>query len=210
MTECVFDIDRLREIAMSQYGYVSVAQALDVSVSRASLSTMVKRGRLERPVRGVYRVPYYEPTVFDRFMLALLWTGCEEAALSHETALESYRVCDVNPSMISVTVAQRRRIRKSDGDNIALYYEDLTSRDLDWWEGMPCVRLALAIEQCLRTGTASYLLDQAIENGRKQGLISRFDAERLSDLVEARNDEGETTGYSLANVPNEESRQGTA
>ena len=107
MNEVVFDIDRLREVALDQYGFVTTAQAEEAGVSAPSLAMLVKRGRLERVVRSVYRVPQVPPSSFDRFMLALLWTGCDEAALSHETALDAYDVCDVNPTSIHVVVDGR-------------------------------------------------------------------------------------------------------
>ena len=115
MNEVVFDIDRLREVALDQYGFVTTAQAEEAGVSAPSLAMLVKRGRLERVVRSVYRVPQVPPASFDRFMLALLWTGCDEAALSHETALDAYDVCDVNPTSIHVVVDGGRRIRRKGG-----------------------------------------------------------------------------------------------
>lgn len=182
MNETVFDIEKLREIALDQYGYATTAQAAEVGVSNPSLSMLVKRGRLKRVAFGVYRVPQVAPTIFDRYMLALLWTGCDEAALSHETALDAYEVCDVNPTAIHVTVSARRRIRRKDGEGYKVHYETMRDEQIGWWNGMRCVRLATAIEQCAREGTPWYLLEQAIENGRKRGLLLKKDAERLTAL----------------------------
>lgn len=196
MTQIVFDIEKLREAAAEQFGFITAAQAVRASVSRPSLAMMVKRGRLERVCRGVYRVPQSEPTVHDRFMVALLWTGCDEAVLSHETALESFDVCDVNPTGIHIAVGKDRRIRRTGGEGYALHYEEIAEEERDWWEGAPRVKLATAIEQCICTNTASYLLDQAIENGLKLGLISHSDAERLSRLIEVRNYGGDRSSTS--------------
>ena len=46
MNEVVFDIDRLREVALDQYGFVTTAQAEEAGVSAPSLAMLVKRGRL--------------------------------------------------------------------------------------------------------------------------------------------------------------------
>lgn len=183
MNEMVFDIDRLRDRALDQYGYVTTAQATDAGVSGPSLSMLVKRNRLERVAHGVYRVPQVAPTSYDRFMLALLWTGCEEAALSHETAFDAFEVCDVNPTAIHVTVGASRRIRRSGGEGYEVHYQDLERNQIGWWEGMRCVKLATAIEQCFASGTPRYLLAQAIENGRKRGLVSQAEARRLKGLA---------------------------
>lgn len=210
MTQIVFDIEKLREASIDQFGFITTAQAARASVSRASLAVLVRRNRLQRVARGIYRVPQSEPTVHDRFMIALLWTGCDEAVLSHETALESYEVCDVNPVGIHVAVGKSRRLRRAGGEGYTIHREDISAEKRDQWEGAPRVKLAVAIEQCIRTGTASYLLDQAIENGRKRGLISRSDAERLSRLIEVR-DNGSNTGLpSRAARKNEGPRKASA
>lgn len=183
MNEMVFDIEKLRAEALDQHGYVTAAQAADVKVTPSSLSMLVKRGRLSRVAHGVYRVPQVAPTSFDRFMLALLWTGCEEAALSHETALDAYGVCDVNPTAIHVVVGASRRIRRSGGEGYVVHRQDIPDCQVGWWEGMRCVKLAVAIQQCFDAGTPRYLLVQAVENGRRKGLLTMSDTRRLERLV---------------------------
>lgn len=189
MQEIAFDIDRLREVAMDQYGYVTKAQATDAGVSKQSLSMLVKRDRIERVAHGIYRIPQVAPTRYDRFMLALLWTGASEAVLSHETALDAYDVCDVNPTAIHVTVNSTRRIRRGGGVGYAVHHQGLDKSQLGWWEGMRCVKLAVAIEQCIATGTPTYLISQAIENGRKRGLLTKDNEMRLDRMTKERNGE---------------------
>lgn len=108
MREIVFDIDKIRSRAIDQYGYVTTSQAAEEGVSKQSLAMLVKRDRLERVAHGLYRVPQVAPTSFDRFMLALLWAGCPEVTLSHETAFDAYEVCDVLPVAIHITVGSKR------------------------------------------------------------------------------------------------------
>lgn len=112
MKEILTDIDKLRDIALEQYGYVTTKQALEAGVTHASLSMMVKRGRLTRECYGVYIVSQLPYTPLNRYMLAVLWTGAPEAVLSHETALDLYEVCDINPSAIHVTVGKKRRMNR--------------------------------------------------------------------------------------------------
>jgi predicted transcriptional regulator of viral defense system len=189
MKEIAFDIDRLRDVALEQYGYVTTAQAADAGVTKQSLSMLVRRERIERVCHGIYRVPQVAPTSFDRFMLALLWTNAPEAALSHETALDTYDACDVNPTQIDVTIGRARRIRRSGGSGYAIHHQDLERYQLGWWEGMRCVKLQTAIEQCIVAGTPTYLLDQAIENGRNRGLITAHDRKTLRRMIKERNGE---------------------
>lgn len=186
MIEEKTNIDRLRGIALDQYGYVTASQALDAGVSRAALSMLKKRGRVELVAHGVYRVPQVPPTELDRFMLAVLWTGTEEAALGYETALDAYGVCDVNPAMIHVTVGKGRRIARRGGEGYVLHREDVAEGDLTWWKGMPIATLRKAIEQCIDSGTSSHLLAQAIENGSARGVVLEHEAAALRERLEAR------------------------
>lgn len=184
MNEIVWNIDRLREVAIEQYGYVTTAQAAEANVTRDALAKLAKRGRLERTAFGVYRVPQIPATPYDRFMLAVLWTGAPETVLSHETALDLYDICDINPTTIHLTVSSKRRISREGGEAYSLHKENLKPNQTTWWEGLPIVTLSTAIEQSYKDGTPTYLLRQAIENGVKVGLLIKTDAIRLREIIE--------------------------
>jgi len=188
MKEIATNIDRLREIALDQHGLVTTEQAMDVGVSKASLSMLVKRDRLARMAHGVYRVPQVPETQYTRYMLALLWTGAPEATLSHETALAAYDVCDVNPSTIHITVSKNRRIKRNGGDAYTLHYQDLDPEMVSWWEQIPIVTLKTTLEQCVKLGTPDYLLTQAIEKSARLGLLVIEEIKTLSEDITKRNE----------------------
>lgn len=186
MNDTVFDIERLREVALDQHGFVTTAQAADLGVSKATLSKLTSRGRIERVAHGVYRVPQVPASHFDRFMLAALWTGAPEALVSHESALDLYGVCDVNPRDVDVTVAKDRRISRRGGEGYRVHRADVAEEDRMWREEVPVVALRLAIEQCLAAGTPTYLLEQAIGNGLAGGFVTAAEAEALRGKLEGR------------------------
>ncbi len=186
MNETKTDMEKLREIALEQNGFVTASQAEEIGVSRPMLTYLLKNDRIERPRRGVYRVPQVLATRFDTFRLALLWTGDKKAALSHETALDLYDVCDIVPDFIHVTVPLTRRIAKSDGDGYVIHKERLLEEDRTLAEELPVVTLVKAIEQCIVADTPSYLLEQAIKNGRDKGLISDAMARDLGRRLDER------------------------
>ena len=97
-------INRLREIALDQHSLITNKQAQEVGVSGASLAMLHKRGDVERVASGVYRVSLVERSFREKLMLATLWAGFPETALSHETALDVWDICDVNPMQIDVFV----------------------------------------------------------------------------------------------------------
>jgi predicted transcriptional regulator of viral defense system len=184
MNEIVTYLDRLREIAIDQYGFVTAAQSAAAGVPYTELSKMVSRNRLERVAHGVYRVPLVPYTEHTRFMQALLWTGAPEAVLSHDTALDAYGVSDINPTSIHITVAKSRRIRRGGGQGYTIHYQDLRPDQLSWWEGMRMVTLTVAIEQCIGSKVPRYLIRQAIERGSKGDRALSAQKERLLDLLE--------------------------
>lgn len=187
MNEIVWDIDKLREIALDQHGFVTTAQAAEVGVSKATLSKLATRSRIERVAHGVYRVPQTPRDEYDRFMLAVLWTGAPEALISHESALDLYEVCDVNPKAIDVTVAKGRRISRKGGEGYSIHREDIANNNRAWREEVPVVTLTRAIEQCIIAGTPTYLIDQAIERGLTRGLLTTRAGERLTEMLKERN-----------------------
>ncbi len=188
MRETVTDIEKLREIAIDQHGYVTTSQAEQVGVSRPSLSYLAKNGRIDRPIRGVYRVPQVPVTQYDAIHLALLWADAENAVLSHDTALHAWGVSDINPTKIHLTVPPGHRTSRGGGDNVVIHKQAVTKKQMGWWEQMPIVKLPIAIDQCVDRGVSSHIITQAIMNGRARGMLSDVEAGCLYSRLESRNE----------------------
>ena len=176
---------RLWEIAEDQRGYVTASQAIDHGVTRGALDQLVARGTLLTAAHGVYRFPRYPVSISDPYMLAVLWTRAPEAALSHETALHVFDICDINPSVIHVVVGKHRRLRRADASRYVVHRQDLGTGSVTWWEEVPVVSARTAIEQCLELGTPTYLLCQAIERGRSHGRLTAAERDVLTDRLRA-------------------------
>lgn len=180
-------INRLREIALNQHGMVTNKQALEAGVSGASLAMLHARGDVERVASGVYRVSFIERSPREELMLATLWAGFPEAALSHETALDLWDVCDVNPMQIDVCIGRGRRIRKQPIGGGLVHKEDLSPSDITVVDGIRTVRPNIAIQQCIKSGTQTRIVKQAIDNARSRGLITPLQEKELATLLEKRN-----------------------
>lgn len=180
--------DALWDIATEQHGFVTAQQATDMGITKGALQMMVQRGTLERAAFGVYRFPQYPVDEHDQKMLAVLWTRAPEAALSHETALDAYGISDVNPNCIHITVGKERRLRRAGGDEYVVHYEDLDPKQIGWWQEIPTVTVKTAIKQCLKYGTPTYLLRQAIEQGYAQGYLKSVERDELATALEVRNE----------------------
>ncbi|KAA1429965.1 hypothetical protein F0402_16510 [Mycolicibacter arupensis] len=182
----VTKLERLREVALDQHGFVTTAQALDEGVSHAEMSTMVARDRLQRVAHGVYRVPQVAETEFDQYQLAVLWTGAAEACLSHDTALAAWEVSDINPDRIHLTVARHRRIRRAGGGLYVVHNQDLDASQVTWWQGIPTANVPTATAQCIKSGVPTYLIRQALDRAGRTSLLPTVDAEQLAMALEAR------------------------
>ncbi len=188
MTEKLLARDELWDIAEMQHGFVTAQQASDMGISKGALQMMVHRGTLDRAAFGVYRFPQYPVDEHDQKMLAVLWARAPEAALSHETALDAYELCDVNPNRIHVTVGKGRRLRRADGGEYIIHYEDLARAQIGWWQEIPTVTAKTAIEQCLDYSTPTYLLRQAIEQGYARGYLKAVERDELERALATRHE----------------------
>jgi len=172
--------DALWEVAADQHGYVTVEQAKEAGVTYDALKQAAWRGHLERPVRGIYRLPTVPATGHDLEALAVLWTRDPAAALSHDSALAAYELGDINPSKYHVTVSLGRRIRKAGGEGYVIHHQHLRPEQVTWWEGIRTVTPLTAIEQALTSGVPTYLLRQAITSAYKKAMIRDAGRRRFS------------------------------
>ncbi|GAA0430049.1 type IV toxin-antitoxin system AbiEi family antitoxin domain-containing protein [Leifsonia naganoensis] len=169
----------LWDVATEQYGFVTTRGARNLGVPPVELAKLANRNQLRHVTHGVYRFDQLPETDKDEYMLAVLWTGADDAVLSHETVLSAYELCDVNPDQIHITIPKAKRIRRDGGEGYVIHHTDLVEADKGWWEGIPSVRPGTAIEQCIAYGTPTYLLADAIKNARRRGTISEFEAAKL-------------------------------
>ncbi len=182
----VTKLERLREVALDQHGFITTVQAIEEHVSHAELSTMVARGRIERAGHGVYRVPQVPETEYDEYQLAVLWTGAPEACLSHDTALEAWDITDINPDRIHVTVARNRRLRRAGGELYVIHHDDLDPAQVAWWQGIRIVNVPTAIAQGIASGVPTYLIRQALDRAGRTSALPADERARLSAELEAR------------------------
>ena len=145
------------------------------------LGKLAARGKLERVSYGVYRFPEWPLSANDALMEAVLWTRDRRAALSHDTALALYELSDINPDKTHVTVAPKSRAlqRKRVPGAYAIHYQLLTDAQIGWWERIPTVTPAAAIDQCIEARVRPDLVLQAISNAGRLGRITPEAAEQL-------------------------------
>lgn len=160
---------QLWEIAADQYGYVTTSDATELGIPVIELGKLAHRGKLERVHYGVYRMPEIPVSDLDPYMLAVLWAG-GRGRLSHHTVLSLRQLCDVNPVKIHLTVPTNYEPRRKGGELYRVHRQNLTDDDLDYFEGIPTVSVAIAITQALKV-LPHRLTKQAADNAAAAGLI---------------------------------------
>lgn len=170
----------LAEVANEQYGFLTPEDARGLDIDPINLVRMFQRGHLERRSTGVYRMRLTPPSPLDAYMEATLWPGRGvRGVLSDETALALYGLSDVNPAKIDLTVPRAHRIRRNIPSVYRIHHEDLPEGDVTSYEGIPIVTPARAIRQSHASHVGPALVGQAIDQGERNGRLSRREAAQL-------------------------------
>ena len=77
-------------------------------------------------------------------MPATLWPR-RRGVISHDSALDLWDLCDVNPATIHVTVPKAARVRRAAPPVDEVHVRDLDPADITRFEGIPVVTPAKAI-----------------------------------------------------------------
>jgi predicted transcriptional regulator of viral defense system len=114
----------LYELAESQSGYFTAAQARAAGLHPVRLVQLERTEDIERLSRGVYRLARYPISPFGQYMEASLWPQVHRpemrGTISHESALALYGLSDVSPNKVHITLPPALRIRRAPPD-----YQDL-------------------------------------------------------------------------------------
>lgn len=173
------------EIAADQFGYFTTAQARDAGVSPMALVMMERRQTVERVSRGVYRLYHFPYSPLAEYMEAVLWPAGTMGVISHESALALYGVSDVNPSRLHLTLPASYRVRREPPARLKLHHAELGAEDRTIFEGIPVTTMARTLRDCRAAAVGAEILNQALDGARREGLLSRGEAESLRTEMEA-------------------------
>lgn len=173
------DWDALLELANSQAGYFTTAQARGLGFSPELLIHHRKRGRLEQARRGVYRVRHLPAQDDEQLVELWLWSK-RVGVFSHGTALALYDLSDILPSQVEMTVPEawrRRRLRVP--ELLRLHYADLNPAERQWVGFVPVTSPLRSLRDCMEASLQADMINQAVEQGVSQG---RFSEDEVADV----------------------------
>lgn len=175
------------DIALSQHGVVTIRDVEHEKIGAAVLRDMARRGVVRRVSTGVYELErYLIPSRLTQHMLAVLWPYPTRGTISHESALDLWDLCDVNPSRIDVTVPRAYRTSRHPLPLYRLHRRDLDPAEVTDTDGLPIVTPVRAVLDGIEGNVRSGLLHQAIESLRRRDELSPRDEERIFASLYAR------------------------
>jgi len=162
----------LLDLAVSQAGYFTTAQAAEVGYSPELLIHHRKRGWIERTRRGIYRVRHLPAQDDEQLVELWLWSG-REGVFSHRTALALYDLSDVLPAGVEMTVPARwRRRRLRVPEVLRLRFADLLDEERQWVGHVPVTSPARTLRDCADASVQPDIVRQALDQGLATGRFS--------------------------------------
>ena len=170
---------QLFDVAVDQHGYLTTAQARAEGIRGGTLAMMAKRGSIERVSHGLYRLIHFPFAERAAYMEASLWPAGTRGIISHDSALSLYEISDVNPSVIHITLPGVFRVRRSLPGRLVIHHADLQDEEVDWLDAVPVTTVERTIRDCSAAHLGPELIRQAMDDARRNGLLTTRAAEAL-------------------------------
>lgn len=113
-------IRRIESLAAQSGGLVRASHARRIGISPATLSDLVRKGRLERLTRGVYYVTDAEPCLNPDFVTVAV--KAPRVIVCLISALSYYNLTDQIPHAVDVAIAKSSRAPKLEWPPLHVYW----------------------------------------------------------------------------------------
>ena len=174
------ELQKLIEVAKYQKGYVATYQ---VDVSGQLLRHHEQAGRLERVLRGIYRLNQYPTEQDEQLLVAYLWSK-EQGTVSHESALAIHDLSDVLPKKVHLTLPHKqRRVRRKIPDWLELHFADIPEADKAWYDVVPVTKPTRTLVDVATDRIEPELLRQAVSDAKEKSMVrADFEWELIAKL----------------------------
>lgn len=169
---------QLYDVAASQAGCFTVAQASEAGFSLQLLEHHCRAGKIQRIRRGIYRLTHFPSSELEDLVVLWLWSE-RKGIFSHGTALGLWELSDYLPMVYFMTLPfawKKRRLRVP--GSVELFFDDLDSSEISWHGPIPITTVNRTLRDCAGAGIAFEWLKGARDNAVQRGLIERLGANR--------------------------------
>lgn len=174
--------EELFEVAAGQFGFVTSEDAHELGGQDGVLVDMERAGHLDRVARGLYRFRSYPTDPRDELMAATLWPR-RLGVISHDSALDLWELCDVNPARIHVTVPKTARLRRRVPPSYEVHERELELDECSNVDGIRVVTPLRAILDGIERHLDRRLVNQAIDTATRRGLLLPEEREVLAEAT---------------------------
>ena len=162
--------ENLFQVAESQQGYFTSADAKKLGYDYPHQHFHVKQGNWVRVDHGIYRLKKYPAAAQEDLMRWWLWSR-KKAVISHESAAALYELGDLLPSKIHLTVPLD--FRKSPVKSLMLHKADLNAAEIERRDGLPVTKPLRTLLDLARSHLDDERLSVVARDAIKKGLVSR-------------------------------------
>jgi len=169
---------RLYEIAASQQGYFTTAQACSAGFNDNLHSYHIKNGNWIREYRGIFRLARFPESEYSHLVVWSLWScdrkGTVQGIYSHETALSLYELSDVNPSKLHMIVPPEFRRTAKIPEILRLHKGIVKEKEYEERQGYKVLKPLPTIIRLINEKTISEeIIIQALRDGMNKGYLMR-------------------------------------
>lgn len=173
------DWDQLYETAQAQEGLFSTHQANAAGYSAQLLGHYLKRGRVLRVMRGIYRLVHFPAGEHEDLVCAWLWSE-QAGVVSHQTALGLHGLSDVLAAKVHLSLPmawRKRRVRVPEG--VLIHHGDVSAPERAWAGPVPMTSVVRTLQDLAAVGLSPEVLGQAMSEALQRGLASSNDLEAV-------------------------------
>lgn len=162
--------NRLFEVAESQQGYFTSADAKRLGYDYPHQHFHVKQGNWIRVDHGIYRLKKFPAAEHEDLMRWWLWSR-KKGVMSHETAAALYELGDLLPSKIHLTVPLD--FRKGPAKSLILHKANLSASEIVKQDDLPVTTPLRTVLDLARSHLDEERLSAVAKDAIKMGLMSR-------------------------------------
>jgi len=172
MTNKVDKSQRLFELAETQQGYFTSADAKKLGYDYPHQYFHVKQGNWIRVDHGIYRLKKFPAADHEDLMQWWLWSR-KKGVMSHETAAALYDLGDLLPAKIHLSVPPD--FRKKPTKNVVLHKANLGESEIEKRDGLSVTTPLRTILDLARAHLDDERLSAVTRDAIHKGLVSRND-----------------------------------
>lgn len=181
------NIGAIEELAITEGGIFTSAQAARMGIPRYALSQAAAAGRIDRIYHGAYRLSSSASSELDHLRAAYKLTvphafshermgAFDGVAICGRTAAYLFNIGDMHPTPWQIGVPKRFNSRM---EGVQFRMMQLVEDDVIWFEGLPVTRIEPTIKRLIEDHEEESLVADAFIDAVRRYGATTFDMDRL-------------------------------